>query len=86
MFEEDDEPKDALQEYLDEEGLALVPIDFLQDLMRLMEEFILRQTGVEADELGPIIERLENLIGDDGMLDLYHKFHHILHHKFQQIF
>lgn len=70
MFEEDDEPKDALQEYLDEEGLVIIPVDFLQDLMRLMEEFILRQTGVEADELGPIIERLENLIGEDGMLDL----------------
>ena len=73
MFEQDDAPDrddDVLQRYLNEEGLALVPVDFLHDLMKLMEDFILRETGVDSEELGPIIDRLENLIGEDGMLDL----------------
>lgn len=73
MFEQDDAPDrddDVLQRYLDEEGLALVPVDFLHDLMKLMEDFILRETGVDSEELGPIIDRLENLIGEDGMMDL----------------
>jgi hypothetical protein len=57
---------DALERYLQEEGLALVPLE----LMVLMEEYIIRETGVTKDELAEIIERLEELIGEDGMMDL----------------
>jgi hypothetical protein len=61
---------DALERYLQEEGLALVPLDFMRELMVLMEEYIIRETGVTKDELAEIIERLEELIGEDGMMDL----------------
>ena len=61
---------DALERYLQEEGLALVPLDFMRELMVLMEEYVIRETGVTKDELAEIIERLEELIGEDGMMDL----------------
>lgn len=69
---DDDESRDddALEKYLQEEGLALVPLDFMRELMTLMEDFIVRETGVERDELGPIIERLEQLLGEEGMMGL----------------
>ena len=47
-----------------------MPLDFLGDLMRLMEEHIARETGLAKEELTPVIERLEELIGEDGMMDL----------------
>ena len=71
MFEDDESrDDDALERYLQEEGLALVPLDFMRELMTLMEEFIVRETGVEKEDLGPIIERLEELLGEDGMMGL----------------
>ena len=71
MFDSDfDRDDDALTAYLEEERLALVPLDFLGDLMRLMEEHIARETGLAKEELAPVIERLEELIGEDGMMDL----------------
>ena len=74
-FEDDIDPDfdrddDVLMQYLQEEGLALVPIDFLRELMRLMEEHIMRLTGVSEEELSDIIGRLEDLLGEDGMMDL----------------
>lgn len=71
----DDDPDfarddDILQQYLEEEGLALVPLDFMHELMRLMEEFVMRETGVGKEELSDIIARLEELIGEEGMMDL----------------
>jgi hypothetical protein len=66
-FDRDD---DALMKYLDEEGLALVPLDFMHELMGLMEQHIMRVTGVDKDELDEIISRLEDLLGEDGMMDL----------------
>ena len=71
MFEDDDSSDDdILERYLQEEGLALVPLDFMRELMTLMEDFIVRETGVEREDLGPIIERLEELLGEDGMMGL----------------
>ena len=61
---------DALERYLQEENLALVPLDFMRELMILMEEHVRRETGVTKDELDEIIMRLEELIGEDGMMDL----------------
>ena len=61
---------DALERYLQEENLALVPLDFMRELMILMEEHVRRETGVNKDELDEIIMRLEELIGEDGMMDL----------------
>jgi hypothetical protein len=74
-FEDDIDPDfdrddDVLMQYLKEEGLALVPIDFLRELMRLMEEHIMRLTGVSEEELSDIVGRLEDLLGEDGMMDL----------------
>ena len=66
-FDRDD---DVLMQYLKEEGLALVPIDFMRELMGLMEEHIMRLTGVSEEELSDIIVRLEDLLGEDGMMDL----------------
>ena len=61
---------DALERYLQEENLALVPLDFMRELMILMEEHVRRETGVNKDELEEIIMRLEELIGEDGMMVL----------------
>jgi hypothetical protein len=61
---------DALERYLQEENLALVPLDFMRELMVLMEEHVIRETGVSKDELDEIVMRLEELIGEDGMMDL----------------
>ena len=69
-LQEENDHDDILQRYLDEEGLALVPIDFLHQLMILMELYILEQTGVTKEELAPIVDRLEELLGEDGMMDL----------------
>jgi hypothetical protein len=74
-FEDDIDPDfdrddDVLMQYLKEEGLALVPIDFMRELMGLMEEHIMRLTGVTEEELSDIIGRLEDLLGEDGMMDL----------------
>jgi hypothetical protein len=74
-FEDDIDPDfdrddDVLMQYLKEEGLALVPIDFMRELMGLMEEHIMRLTGVTEEELSEIIGRLEDLLGEDGMMDL----------------
>jgi hypothetical protein len=74
-FEDDIDPDfdrddDVLMQYLKDEGLALVPIDFMRELMGLMEEHIRRLTGVSEEELSDIIGRLEDLLGEDGMMDL----------------
>jgi hypothetical protein len=74
-FEDDIDPNfdrddDVLMQYLQEEGLALVPIEFMRELMGLMEEHIMRLTGVSEEELSDIIQRLEDLLGEDGMMDL----------------
>ena len=66
-FDRDDE---VLMRYLEEERLALVPLDFLGDLMRLMGEHIANETGLSKEELGPVVDRLEELLGEDGMMDL----------------
>lgn len=69
MADEEDHD-DILQQYLEEEGLALVPLDFMHELMQLMEIYVMEQTGVTKEELHDIVLRLEELIGDDGMMDL----------------
>ena len=66
-FDRDD---DVLMKYLKDEGLALVPIDFMHELMQLMEAHIMKVTGVNREELDEIVERLEDLLGEDGMMDL----------------
>lgn len=71
MQEEDfDRDDDALEAYLKEEGLLLVPIEFMQELMVLMEAHIMEQCELEKEELEEVIIRLEDLIGEDGMMDL----------------
>lgn len=75
MFDEEpdedfDRDDDALARYLEEERLALVPLDFLGDLMNLMEEHIAQETGLTKEELAPVVDRLEELIGEDGMMEL----------------
>ena len=61
---------DILQKYLDDEGLALVPIDFMRELMVLMEAHIQNVCGVDREELNDIMVRLEDLLGEDDMMDL----------------
>ena len=61
---------DILQKYLDDEGLALVPIDFMRELMVLMEAHIQNVCGVDREELSDIMDRLEDLLGEDDMMDL----------------
>ena len=60
----------VLNEYLEAEGLLLVPIDFMNDLMVLMQKHICEQCDLTSDELEEVIVRLEDLIGEDGMMDL----------------
>lgn len=71
MLEDDDDwDDDALGKYLEDEKLALVPLDFMRELMALMEAHIMRVTEVDQEHLAEIIERLEELLGEDGMMDL----------------
>jgi hypothetical protein len=71
MLEDDEDwDDDALEKYLKDENLALVPLDFMRELMVLMEAHIMRVTEVDQDQLAEIIERLEELLGEDGMMDL----------------
>jgi len=71
MLEDDEDwDDDALEKYLKDENLALVPLDFMRELMVLMEAHIMRVTDVDQDQLAEIIERLEELLGEDGMMDL----------------
>jgi hypothetical protein len=42
----------------------------MRELMILMEEHVRRETGVNKDELDEIVMRLEELIGEDGMMEL----------------
>ena len=71
-YEDDDFDRDddVLEAYLKEEGLLLVPIEFMQELMGLMEAHIMDACDVDKDELEAIVIRLEDLIGEDGMMDL----------------
>jgi hypothetical protein len=66
-FDKDD---DVLIQYLEEEGLALVPIEFMRELMGLMETHIENVCGINREELNDILVRLEELLGEDGMMDL----------------
>jgi hypothetical protein len=61
---------DVLQQYLEDEGLALVPIEFMRELMFLMEAHIENVCGIDRGELDEILGRLEELLGEDGMMDL----------------
>jgi len=61
---------DVLQQYLDEEGLALVPIEFMRELMLLMEAHIVNLCGIDRDELNEIMIRMEELLGEEGLMDL----------------
>jgi hypothetical protein len=71
MLEDDtDWDDDALEKYLKDENLALVPLDFMHELMGLMEAHIMRVTEIDKEQLAETIERLEELIGEDGMMDL----------------
>ena len=73
-FEDDIDPMsdddEVLQQYLDAEGLVLVPIDFMKELMFLMEAHIENVCGVDREELNDIMVRMEDLLGEDGMMDL----------------
>jgi len=66
-FDKDD---DVLMQYLEEEGLALVPIEFMRELMLLMEAHIVNVCGVDRDELNDIMIRMEELLGEDALMDL----------------
>jgi hypothetical protein len=66
-FDKDD---DVLMQYLEEEGLALVPIEFMRELMLLMEEHIVNVCGIDRDELNDIMIRMEELLGEDALMDL----------------
>jgi hypothetical protein len=66
-FDKDD---DVLMQYLEEEGLALVPIEFMRELMLLMEAHIVEICGVDRDELNDIMIRMEELLGEDALMDL----------------
>jgi hypothetical protein len=66
-FSKDD---DVLMQYLEEEGLALVPIEFMRELMLLMEAHIVEICGVDRDELNDIMIRMEELLGEDALMDL----------------
>lgn len=71
MLEDDEDwDDDALEKYLKDENLALVPLDFMRELMVLMEAHIMRVTEVDQEQLAEIIERLEELLGEEGMMDL----------------
>ncbi len=72
MDEDDDFDRDddVLMSYLEEEGLVLVPVEFMHELMVLMEDYLMRRTGVDKEQLADIIERLEDLLGEDGLMDL----------------
>jgi len=61
---------DVLMQYLEEEGLLLVPVEFMKELMALMETYIQNVCDVDRDELSEILTRLEDLLGEDGMMDL----------------
>jgi hypothetical protein len=66
-FDKDD---DVLMQYLEEEGLALVPIEFMRELMLLMEEHIVNVCDIDRDELNDIMIRMEELLGEDALMDL----------------
>ena len=55
-FSKDD---DVLMQYLEEEGLALVPIEFMRELMLLMEAHIVQVCSIDRDELNDIMIRME---------------------------
>jgi hypothetical protein len=66
-FSKDD---DVLMQYLEEEGLALVPIEFMRELMLLMEAHIVQVCNIDRDELNDIMIRMEELLGEDALMDL----------------
>jgi hypothetical protein len=66
-FSKDD---DVLMQYLEEEGLALVPIEFMRELMLLMEAHIVEVCSIDRDELNDIMIRMEELLGEDALMDL----------------
>ena len=69
-FDDEIDRDDILEQYLEEEGLLLVPVEFMKELMVLMEAHIETVCGVDREELNDILVRLEDLLGEDGMMDL----------------
>ena len=64
------EEYEDLEVYLNSKGLAIIPTEFLQDLMNVMESHVIKETGVTKEELQVLIKRLEDLIGEDGMSEM----------------
>jgi hypothetical protein len=69
-FDDEIDRDDILEQYLEEEGLLLVPVEFMKELMVLMEAHIETVCEVDREELNDILVRLEDLLGEDGMMDL----------------
>lgn len=69
-FDDEIDHDDVLEQYLEEEGLLLVPVEFMRELMLLMEVHIENVCGVDREELNDIMVRMEELLGEDGMMDL----------------
>ena len=55
------EEYEDLEVYLNSKGLAIIPTEFLQDLMNVMESHVIKETGVTKEELQVLIKRLEDL-------------------------
>ncbi len=68
---EEEYPDDAvIQAYLEQEGCVIVPLDFINELLTLMKEHIMRETGVSEEVLHDCMTTLNDLIGEDGMYEM----------------
>jgi hypothetical protein len=64
------EDSDPLEAFLDQEDLVLVSKDFMSELVPLMEAYVLKEAGVSKSQFGEYVDRLEELIGSEAIIDL----------------
>lgn len=61
---------DALNTWLESEGLVILPETFFTELMTLMEAHVMTVVGIDHDQLNELTYALEMTIGEEGMMEM----------------
>jgi hypothetical protein len=59
--------EETLDEWLDKEGLVLIPEAFFEELLEVMEEHVMRAVGIDRERMSDLTGALELTVGEDSM-------------------
>ena len=69
-MEEDESDMDFLVEMLEASGFKVVPIQAIIDLLAEMEEQVRDATGLTQEELDPVLDKIQELVGYEESLTM----------------